>query len=43
MNLNFEAVGTGDAAISFGPDSVLRDSGQTPIPASLAGTQATIQ
>ena len=43
MNLNFEAVGTGDAAISFGPDSVLRDSGQTPIPASLAGIQATIQ
>ncbi len=43
MNLGFEAVGTGDAAISFRPDSVLRDSGQTPIPASLAGAQATIQ
>ncbi len=43
MNLGFEAVGTGDAAISFGPNSVLRDSGQTPIPASLAGAQATIQ
>lgn len=43
MNLRFEAVGTGDAAISFGPDSVLRDSGQTAIPTSLAGAGATIQ
>lgn len=43
MNLSFEAVGTGDGAISFGSGSVLRDSGQTAIPASLAGTEVTIQ
>lgn len=43
MNLRFEAVGTGDGAISFGPDSVLRDSGQAVIPTSLAGTEVTIQ
>ena len=43
MNLRFEAVGTGDGAISFGPNSVLRDSGQAVIPTSLAGTEVTIQ
>ncbi|MDE2964474.1 MAG: hypothetical protein OXU26_11205, partial [Acidobacteriota bacterium] len=43
MNLGFEAVGTGDGAISFGPGSVLRDSGQAAIPTSLAGTEVTIQ
>ena len=43
MNLRFEAVGTGNAAISFGPNSVLRDSGQAVIPTSLAGTEVTIQ
>ncbi len=43
LNLRFEAVGTGDGSISFGPDSVLRDSGQAAIPTSLAGTDVTIQ
>lgn len=43
MNLGFEAVGTGDGSISFGPDSVLRDSGQAAIPTSLAGAAVTIQ
>ncbi len=43
MNLSFEAVGSGDGAISFGPNSVLRDTRQAPIPASLASTAVTIQ
>lgn len=43
MSLRFEAVGTGDGSISFGPDSVLRDSGQSAIPTSLAGAEVTIQ
>ena len=43
MNLRFEAVGSGDGAISFGPNSVLRDSRQAPIPTSLASVQVTIQ
>ena len=43
MNLSFEAVGTGDGSISFGPGSVLRDSGQAATPTSLAGTDVTIQ
>lgn len=43
MNLSFEAVGRGDGAISFGPNSVLRDSGQAAIPTSLASTEVTIQ
>ena len=43
MNLRFEAVGRGDGAISFGPNSVLRDSGQAAIPTSLASTPVTIQ
>ena len=43
MNLRFEAVGSGDGAISFGPNSVLRDSRQAPIPTSLASTPVTIQ
>ena len=43
MNLRFEAVGTGDGSISFGPNSVLRDSGQSAIPTSLAGAQVAIQ
>ncbi len=43
MNLRFEAVGTGDGSISFGPDSVLRDSGQSAIPTSLASAEVTIQ
>ena len=43
MNLRFEAVGTGDGAISFGPGSVLRDSGQAAIPTSLAGTEVATQ
>ena len=32
MNLSFEAVGSGDGAISFGPNSVLRDTRQAPFP-----------
>ena len=43
MNLSFEAVGTGDGSIAFGPNSVLRDSGQAAIPTSLAGAEVTIQ
>ena len=43
MNLRFEAVGTGNGSISFGPNSVLRDSGQAAIPTSLAGTEVSIQ
>ena len=43
MSLGFEAVGTGDGAIAFGPDSVLRDSGREAIPTSLAGAEVTIQ
>lgn len=43
MNLRFEAVSAGDGSISFGPDSVLRNSGQAAIPTSLANTTVTIQ
>jgi len=43
MNLGFEAVGTGDGSIAFGPNSVLRDSGQAAIPTSLAGAEVTVQ
>ena len=42
-NLRFEAVGSGDGSLSFGPNSLLRDSSQTAIPTSFTNAQVTVK
>ncbi len=43
MNLRFEAVGSGDSTLAFGPQSLLRDSSQTAIPTSFTSAQVKVE